>query len=79
MTTGNAADTGQRVRGSLAKILNVDTSELSPVALIEDLGADSLDIAELSALLAEQGIELDKAAARQAASVADLIAIARPR
>jgi acyl carrier protein len=49
------------------------------VALIEDLGADSLDIAELSALLAEQGIELDKAAARQAASVADLIAIARPR
>jgi len=79
MTTENAIDAGQRVRSLLARILNADASGLSPETLLEGLGVDSLDIAELSAMLAEEGIELDKSDARQAATLADLVAIAKPR
>lgn len=79
MTTDNATDMGQKIRSLLAKILNMDESELLPESRIEDLGADSLDIAELSSMLVEAGISLDKAQARQADTLADLVALARHR
>lgn len=79
MTIENTTDVAQRVCGLLGKILNVDASALSPETTLEELGVDSLDIAELSSMLVEEGIKLDKADARQAASLADLVALARPR
>lgn len=79
MTIDDTTDTDLLVRTLLAKILNVDTARLSPQARLEDLGVDSLDMAELAAMLVDEGVQFDKAEAQQAATIADLVAVARPR
>ena len=53
--TGRAAEVVESVREMVAERLGVDRSELAPEAdIVEDLGADSLDIVELVMALEER-------------------------
>jgi len=46
--------TEEKVKRLIAEQLMIDTSEITPSATLEDLGADSLDKVELVMLLEEQ-------------------------
>ncbi|WP_411107236.1 acyl carrier protein [Streptomyces sp. cmx-4-9] len=69
--------TRELVHGLIAKILSAPPEKITPDArLREDLDADSLDFAELTAALAEHGIHLDKAHVREAVTVEALVTLA---
>jgi acyl carrier protein len=65
------------VNDVLFKVLAVPADKITAEAeLLEDLGADSLDFAEISAALADRGVSVDKTDMKELVTVADLIALA---
>jgi len=46
--------TEEKVKRLIAEQLMIDTSEITPSATLEDLGADSLDVVEIVMVLEEQ-------------------------
>lgn len=68
-------DPEKRIRQIIAELLIVDETEVTDGARIqEDLGADSVDCAEIAITLEESfGIEIDDVTASKALTVEDVI------
>ncbi len=71
----------ERLRGLMAEQLGVEPSEMKPDAnILEDLGADSLDVVEMVMAIEEAfDIEIDDEAAEAMRTVADVEAYVAKR
>ena len=69
----------EAVRGMIAEHLAVDIDQLSDVALFgADLGADSLDLIQLTMLLEERlGIAIDDEESEHCSTVGEAVALVR--
>ncbi|TDB91178.1 acyl carrier protein [Actinomadura sp. KC216] len=79
MTAENISNTelDTTIRRALAEVLSIHVEQVTPsVNLVEDLGLDSLDSAEVAVILRERGIPLTKSAILQVATPAELITLA---
>ncbi|MBQ3166310.1 MAG: acyl carrier protein [Clostridia bacterium] len=67
--------TFDKVKGLLAEQLNVDEAKITPSSkIVEDLGADSLDIVELLMGLEEEfGITVEEDKVQKISTVGDIV------
>jgi len=74
MTEFNREDTYQKIVAIIAKKLQIDPSQTSGHATLQDLGADSLDIVEIVMHIEEQlGVTINDADAQQLHTVDDVV------
>ena len=72
--TATRDDTAQKVMQALQETLKIDASQIKPDATLRDLGADSLDIAEISmAVKDEFGYDLTEDEIAKIKNVHDFI------
>ncbi len=67
-------NTYDKVARIVAEKLTIDASTIKPESVLQDLGADSLDLVEIIMKLEEQfGIEVDDAKAEELKNVDDVV------